>query len=40
MLLRRRRPQGGDKAAAVAVELAKAVVQGHDLLLRDYLPSL
>jgi hypothetical protein len=30
---------GGDEAAAVAVELAEAVVQGHDLLLRDYLPS-
>jgi hypothetical protein len=30
---------GGDEAAAIAVELAEAVVQGHDLLLRDYLPS-
>jgi len=26
---------GGDEAAAVAVELAEALVQGHDLLLRD-----
>ena len=26
---------GGDETAAVAVELAEALVQGHDLLLRD-----